>query len=104
MMNWITADKNLIQKTVNAAMGELDSLISGDYGSNQTANYWLDERHNIFAVVNSSCNEMWIELHYELYGVDEDLIGDLIVFDTSDMSRDSLEEEVTSIVEMYFGE
>lgn len=104
MTNWIMADKNIIQKTVNAVMGELESLASAEYGSEMTANYWLDERHNIFAVIDSSCNEMWIELHYELYDANEELIGDLIVSDTRDASINAIEEEVWKIVKEYYGE
>ena len=47
---------------------------------------------------------MWVELHYELYDANEKLIGDLMVIDTRDMSRDAVEEEVMAIVKEYYGE
>lgn len=104
MYNWVTADKNIVLKTFNAAMGEIETLLDAEYDSSLTANYWLDARHNIFAIVDSSNDEMWVELHYELYDANETLIGDLMVIDTRDMSRDAVEEEVMAIVKEYYGE
>lgn len=104
MYNWVTADKNIVLKTFNAAMGEIETLLDAEYDSSLTANYWLDARHSIFAVVDSANDEMWVELHYELYDANEELIGDLMVIDTRDMSRDAVEEEVMVIVKEYYGE
>ena len=52
MYNWVTADKNIVLKTFNAAMGEIETLLDAEYDSSLTANYWLDARHNIFAIVD----------------------------------------------------
>lgn len=103
MFNWIKEDKSLIAKAVSAAMGEFESLV--DCKEIITANYWLDSTHNIFGIVDDNgLRDVWIELHYELYDSAEDLIGDLAVIDTRDTSRDAIEEQITEIVKMYYGE
>lgn len=102
MYNWFV-DKNKIKsKTINAIMEEFDSLVN-ETTEYKVANYWIDQTHNVHAFVN--CNgkdDKWIEVHYELHDY-EDIIGDLLVLNTDDIDRDELLNEVTVIVDAYYG-
>lgn len=105
MMNWIGTSADIIDITVNKVMDEFENLIDiEDCDVIDSANYWLDERHNIFGAVCSAFGEIWIEIHYELCDDDGEMIGDLIVIDTRDTSRSAIEETINAIVRMYFGE
>lgn len=105
MMNWIGTSANIIDITVNKAMDEFEDLVDiEDCDAIDSANYWLDERHNIFGVVCSAFGQVWIEIHYELYDEDGEMIGDLTVSDTRDTSRSAIKEEITAIVKMYYSE
>lgn len=101
MDNWFVNKNEMISKTVNAAIAELESIVKGE----KTANYWIDSTHNIFAFVNDNGNDdKWIEIHFELYDKNEDIIGDLIVSNTESVIYDGLHNEVISIVKSYYGE
>ena len=104
MDNWFV-DKNVIKsKMINAIMGELESLVE-EATEDKTANYWIDSTHNIFAFVNDNGGgDRWIEIHYELYDCNEEIIGDLLVIGTDDVDREELLEEVKGIVDTYYGE
>lgn len=105
MMNWIGASADIIDITVQKIMDEFENLVGIEKSDGiDSANYWLDERHNIFGVACRSMNETWIEIHYELYDEDGEIVGDLTVSDTRDTSRSAIEEEITAIVRMYYGE
>ena len=101
MYNWFV-DKNVIKsKTINAIMEEFDSLVNGN---DESANYWIDNTHNVLAFVNDNGNDdKWIEIHYELYDCNEEIIGDLFVLDTDDVDREELLEKVVVIVDTYYG-
>lgn len=92
--------KKLKQKVVRE---ELECLLEDNY-QGACANYWLSNRHNLFAEVTGDADEMWIDIKLEIYDNDDDWIGDLIVVDTKDMSRESFEQAVTEIVKYYYGE
>lgn len=101
MDNWFVNKNEMISKTVNAAIAELESIVKDE----KTANYWIDSTHNIFAFVNDNGNDdKWIEIHFELYDKNEDIIGDLIVSNTESVTYDDLHNEVISIVKSYYGE
>lgn len=103
MVNWFV-DKNKIKSvTINAIMGELEYLLDESI-ENKTANFWLDQTHNVFAFINDNGNDdRWIEIHYELHDY-EDIVGDLLVLSTDDIDRDELLENVIVIVDAYYGE
>ena len=87
-------------------MGELeyllDELTEDEY---ESANYWIDNTHNVFAFINDNGGgDRWIEIHYELYDCNEDMIGDLLVLDTEDATMEDLLEEVKTIVDAYYGD
>ena len=46
----ITNKDETILKTVGSAMAELESIVEDE----KTANYWIDDTHNIFAFVNNN--------------------------------------------------
>lgn len=92
----ITEIKN---QTVNAIMGEFEQLI---YAADMSVNYWLDSAHNIFGIVNDDGRNSWIEIHYELYDSNEEIIGDIYVADTNEVNRDELLREITAIVDIYY--
>ena len=101
MYNWFVNKYEIKNKTINAIMGEFDSLIDETCA---TANYWIDNTHNIFAFVeDNGDDDKWIEIHYELYDCNEELIGDLLVMNTDNVDRDCLLQEITAIVDAYYG-
>lgn len=104
MVNWFINKNDIIAKTATAAMGELETLLSIDTQS-QTANYWIDSTHNIFAFVNDNGGgDRWIEIHFELYDGDGEIIGDIDVLNTDDINRAELFSIVKTIVDRYFHE
>ena len=104
MDNWFVNRDETILKTVGSAMAELESIVDDE----KTANYWIDDTHNIFAFVNNNGDtkddDKWIEIHFELYDKDENIIGDLIVADTESVNHKELYDEVLAIVKSYYGE
>lgn len=103
MYNWFVDKAEIKNKLENSIMGELEFLI-GDETENKTANYWLDQTHNVHAFINDNGNnDKWIEIHYELHDY-EDIIGDLLVLDTDDVSREELLEQVKVVVNAYYGD
>ena len=103
MDNWFVNKNEYKEKLENSTMGELEFLI--DETDNKTANYWLDSAHNIFAFVNDNGDgDRWIEIHYELYDRNEEIVGDLLVVSTDEISKKELLEEVKTIVNMYVGD
>lgn len=101
MYNWFVDKNEIKNKTTNAIMEELDSLINEP---DKTANYWIDNTHNVFAFINDNGrDDKWIEIHYELYDCNEDIIGDLLVLSTDNVDRDELLQEVVAIVDAYYG-
>lgn len=104
MDNWFTDKNEIKRKTTNAIMGELEYLL-GELTEGDSANYWIDNTHNVFAFVNDNGgDDRWIEIHYELYDCNEDIIGDLLVLSTDDVTREDLLEEVRVIVKTYYGD
>lgn len=103
MMNW-NFDKDVIMRqTENAIIGELACLL-GNTRPTASANYWLDNRHNVFATIAEDGDDKWLDIRLEMYDVNDDWIGDLYMYDTTDMSVESLERTVTEIVKDYYGE
>ena len=103
MNNWFVDKNEIKSRTINIIVDELGYLLDGV--SNKTANYWIDDRHNVFAFINDNGNDdRWIEIHYELYDYNEDIIGDLLVLSTEDVTREDLMEEVKVIVDAYYGD
>lgn len=104
MDNWFTNKDETILKEVGSVMAELESIIEDE----KTANYWIDDTHNIFAFVNNNGDtgddDKWIEIHFELYDRNENIIGDLIVVDTESVNHKELYDEVLAIVKSYYGE
>lgn len=104
MDNWFVDRNEIKNKTINAIMGELEYLL-GELTEGDSANYWIDNTHNVFAFVNDNGgDDRWIEIHYELYDCNEDIIGDLLVLSTEDVTREDLLEEVRVIVDAYYGD
>lgn len=104
MDNWFVNKNEIKDKLENSIMGELESLID-DETENKTANYWIDNTHNVFAFINDDGNDdRWIEIHYELYDCNEDIIGDLSVLSTDDVNKRELLEQVKVIVNIYCGD
>lgn len=87
-------------KLCNAIMGELDCLVGQT--TLDSANYWLDSAHNVFAGIITDGRETWFEVKLELYiPTTEDWIDDLAVFATEDTSRQDLWGAVEYIVDKY---
>ena len=67
MDNWFTNKDETILKTVGSAMAELESIVEDE----KTANYRIDDTHNIFALLNNNGDteddDIWIAIHFELY-------------------------------------
>lgn len=104
MDNWFVDRNEIKSKTINAIMGELAYLL-GEPTESDSANYWIDNTHNIFAFINDNGGgDRWIEIHYELYDCNRDIIGDLLVIGTDDVDREELLEEVKGIVDAYYGD
>ena len=104
MDNWFVDRNEIKSKTINAIMGELEYLL-GELTEGDSANYWIDNTHNVFAFINDNgSDDRWIEIHYELYDCNEDIIGDLLVLSTEDVTREDLLEEVRVIVKTYYGD
>ena len=104
MYNWFVNQREIKSKMINAIMGELESL-TNEAENITTANYWIDGTHNVFAFINDNGDgDRWIEIHYELYDSEEEIIGDLIVLNTDDVSKRDLLEQVRVIVNAYYGD
>ena len=103
MDNWFMNKNEYKEKLENSIMGELEFLI--DETDNKTANYWLDDTHNIFAFINDNGDgDRWIEIHYELYNCNNEIVGDLTALSTDEISKKELFEEIKTIVNMYVGD
>ena len=103
MTNWFVNKNEIKNKTINAIMGELECLLDETMRI-YTANYWIDDTHNVFAFINDNGDgDRWMEIHYELHD-EEEFIGDLLVFDTEDANREELLKEVIAIVDAYYGD
>lgn len=83
------------EKMVNTIMGELEGIFGG-----YSANYWMDNAHNIFALLD---NDEKIEVRYELYDCNEDIVCDLMVLETENATKDGLLEKVIEVVNSYYG-
>lgn len=104
MDNWFVDRDRIKKETINAIMGKLEYLL-GELTEGDCANCWIDNTHNVFAFVNDNGgDDRWIEIHYELYDCNENMIGDLLVIDTDDVNREELLEEVKTIVDSYYGD
>lgn len=100
MYNWFVDKYEIKNKTINTIMEEFDSLVNE---AENTANYWIDQTHNVHAFINDNGgDDKWIEIHYELHDY-EDIIGDLLVLSTDCVDRDELLQEVCAIVDSYYG-
>ena len=104
MDNWFVNKNEVKTKTINAIMDELGYLVE-EATEDKTANYWIDRTHNVFAFVNDNGDgDKWIEIHYELYDCDEEIIGDLSVWNTNDIDRDEILMFVRMIVDDYYND
>ena len=104
MDNWFVDKNEIKNNTINAIIGELESLVE-ENAEYKTANYWIDNTHNVFAFINDNGDDdRWIEIHYELYDCNEDIIGDLLVLSTEDVTMEDLLKEVRTIVNAYYGD
>lgn len=103
MDNWFKSKYKIKDKLENAIMGELEFLTGNTLM--YSANYWIDDTHNVFAFINDNDDDdKWIEIHYELYDNEEEMIGDLMVLSTDDVSKRDLLEQVRVIVNAYYGD
>ena len=103
MPSWYTDQQKTIYKTINAVYDELAVLIESDYPT--SANYWIDNRHNVFAEAHKDCDGYaWIDIYFELYDINGDIIADIDVMETEDKSSKSLKECIVTIVNEYYGE
>lgn len=104
MYNWFVNKNEIKSKTINAIMGELEYLL-GELTEGDSANYWIDSTHNVFAFVNDNGDDdRWIEIHYELYDYNDDIIGDLMELGTDDVTREALLDKVKFVVDAYYGD
>lgn len=104
MYNWFVNKREIKSKTIDAIMGELEYLLE-ELTEKKSANYWIDNTHNVFAFINDNGDgDRWIEIHYELYDCNEEIIGDLAVGTTDEIDKYELLEEVEEIVKLYFGD
>ncbi len=102
MFNWFENKDKIKNKTINSIMSELEYLFD-ETRVIPTANYWIDDTHNVFAFIEDNGNDdRWIEIHYELYDCNGDIIGDLFVSNTDDVSKDELRKEIAVIVDIYY--
>jgi hypothetical protein len=101
MIDWFE-DKKTMQRTFNGIMGELELLLD-ELDTNYTANYWIDNTHNVFADIYKD-GISYITIQLEMYDFKEELIGILYLTETEDMSRKELEKAVREIVEVYYRE
>lgn len=104
MDNWFVDKNKTKRETTNAIISELEYLLV-DITEDKSANYWIDSTHNVFAFVNDNGGgDRWIEIHYELYDCNEDIVGDLLVLNTEDVTMEDLLKEVKVIVNTYYGD
>ena len=103
MMNWHIDKQEIVQKTVNAVYDELEILVDVNYPI--SANYWIDDRHNVFAETRrDNDGNNWISFYYELSDINGDIIADIHIMDTEDRSPESLKKGIIKIVNGYYGE
>lgn len=105
MDNWFMDRNEVKSETINAIMSELEYLLEEEADDDRTANYWIDNTHNVFAFINDNGGgDRWIEIHYELYDCNEEMIGDLLILGTEDVTREELLGEVKAIVDTYYAD
>lgn len=102
MYNWFEEKDVIIRQTVKTVTRFFRDLLEDVRAA--SANYWISNRHNIFAEVETDSDKMSILIKLEIYDDNNNCIGDLFVVDTKDMSRKSLRRAVTEIVKYYYGE
>lgn len=103
MDNWFVDKKEEKRKLIFEIMEELDCIVD-EAKQDISANHWIDDRHNVFAWIVGNRKDGYIEIHYELYDCNEDIIGDLLVLSTESVNREELLEEITTIVNAYYGD
>lgn len=103
MINWNFDRELYLQQTKQAILEELECLLEKTEAPN-CANYWLDSAHNIFAETEEDGKEKWICVHLELYDSEREWVGDLQIYDTRDLNKESLEETIEAIVKDYYAE
>lgn len=104
MYNWFVDKNEKKSKTTNEIMDELKFIVDKET-NDEVANHWIDDTHNVFAFINDNGdNDRWIEIHYELYDCNEEIIGDLLVLNTENVSEEELLKEITIIVNTYYGD
>lgn len=105
MDNWFADRDKIKRETARAIMNEFEYLLKDEADEDRTANYWIDNTHNVFAFINDNGGgDRWIQIHYELYDCNEDIIGDLLVLGTEDVDREELLAKVKEIVDIYYGD
>lgn len=103
MLNWYVDKQKIINKTINAVYDELEIIVNVNYPI--TANYWIDDRHNVLAVTRrDNDGNDGISFYYELSDINGDIIADIHVMDTEDRRPESLKKGVIKIVNEYYGE
>ena len=101
MDNWFVDEKEEKRKLIFEIMQELEYIVDEE---DISANHYIDDRHNVFAWIVGDDEDKWIEIHYELYDHNEDIIGDLLVLSTESVNREELLEEITTIVNTYYND
>lgn len=103
MTDWFSDKKSVMEITELEIMAEL-SLLLKNPKIDDCANYWIDNTHNVYVCVLEDDGDLWIEAKMELYDNNGELLGNLEVYCTTDISRKSLVKVVKEIVKDYYME
>ena len=104
MYFWDQHKNKVKNKLINTIMEEFSPLLD-EPDNEPSANYWIDDAHNVSAFINDNGDDdKWIEIHYELYDMDEEKVGDLTIANTEYTDREELLRAVTAIVDDYYGD
>lgn len=83
------------------AVDELLLLLPYTEGDNATANYWINDKLNIFAYIEDNGNDdCWVEITLEKYNGEfaADDIPEVISFSTDSVSKEEIEEQIKEII------
>lgn len=103
MTDWYL-DKEVIIAQTETTLTETLILLLDDTQIDDCADYWVDNTHNIHAYVTGDNEELWVEAKMELYSTKDEYIGDLRVYDTKDISKESFAKLAREIVKDYYME
>lgn len=96
-MSWIVNREKTLRKTINEALEKTVSILDD---SEKTANFWIDDTHNIECVKDRDC----IRVEYNLYNNEKIILTNILTLYIHNLIFEELDRNITRIVRKYYGE